>query len=139
MNKIFSILLIFLLLPVTADSSTIKTGEDLLYSCKRAISYNNGAKLMLRDQVRMFSCLSYVNGFFDGWQAKETTISTSDELSKQDKKNIQKVKNFCLSGKTIMQLVRVIVRALEKNPKILNYKSNLLVTWILTKSFPCKK
>jgi hypothetical protein len=100
-------------------------GNELLAQCQYYIKLIDGGTARTDKHFDAGACGGFVQGVL------ATNIFYSDELKKDVK--------FCVPGTaTYAQLVRVVVKYLKDNPKLLN-ESQVVLTWsALRDAYPCK-
>lgn len=98
-------------------------GNELLGQCQQYIKLADSEPNYDRIDVGM--CAGFVEG------VNSMVYFYSDELKKEDK--------YCMPGSvTNGQMVRILVKYLKDNPKLLN-KSNTVLVWSAFKdAYPCK-
>lgn len=110
---------------LTASASNFRyDGNELLQQCQQYIKVIDG------DRNADAFAASYCEGFVEG--VTRTVSFYRSELDKDAK--------FCIEGGvTNSQVVRVVTKYLNDNPKLLN-KDKMLLTWAALKdAYPCKK
>jgi Rap1a immunity proteins len=106
-------------------------GLMLLHQCQVSIRISNEDTRVTADQVADSNhCLGYVQGVLDAngfW----------DKLDMRDNHSTRA--RYCMSESvTFEQVIRIIVKWLEANPKELNDNGYIAVQVALVKTFPCK-
>lgn len=100
-------------------------GNELLGQCQYYIKLVDGGTVRTDAHFDAGEC----GGFVDG--VVTSTIFYSDDLNKDGK--------FCVPGTaTHSQMVRVVVKYLKDNPKMLNKERTGLVWLALKDAYPCK-
>lgn len=101
-------------------------GNELLMSCKRFLKVIDGTPQFDNDDFKSGQCIGRVSGI------KATMhMYTDAEGSPND------LRACFPSGVTDGQAVRVVVKFLEDNPRILNSNSNTITMVALQSAFPC--
>jgi len=136
-------LILFLILPVTAlssDKDSVWTGNELLRRCKLVIAIDNKRKLSTNEILEAYSCISYIDGVVDGYNASRILIPKLLTKSESEKRSIgKKIRIFCnRDNLTKGQTVRVVIKSLEKDPEYLHINASALIITALARAFPCK-
>lgn len=110
-----------------------ETGETLLENCNQAIRVNeNPETISLATETKAMECMSYINGIMDVfgvWQVEANAV-----------KGTMLPPPACIpEGATLLQLVRVVVKYLQDNPKDLNKPEGNLAMKALGDAYPCQK
>jgi hypothetical protein len=105
------------------SGQVLADGNELLRQCQHTIKAAEMEKSFDRFQAGM--CLGMVQG------VQSTVYFLSDDLNNDSK--------FCVPTKvSIGQLVRIVVKYLKDNPKLLNESETGLIWLALKDAYPCK-
>jgi Rap1a immunity proteins len=106
-------------------------GLMLLHQCQVSVRISNEDTRVSPDQVAESNhCLGYVQGVLDANGFWDTIDKRDDHSSRA---------RYCMSESvTFEQVIRIIVKWLDANPKELNDNGYIAVQVALVKTFPCK-
>jgi hypothetical protein len=107
------------------------TGTRLLHDCRAAVkSTDLNPELSLEEDRAADRCISYVQGVLD----------TNEIWRFIDVQNQNKMAHYCIEADTSLeQVIRILVRYLEANPKELTEAGWVCIQAALLKSYPCGK
>jgi hypothetical protein len=117
-----------------STSKAIATSEVnglmLLHDCHISIRISNDMRVSPDQVAESTHCLGYLqgvidaNGFWDAIDIRNHQVSRA---------------HYCMPASvTFEQVIRVLVKWLEANPKELNEEGYIVVQTALVKAFPCK-
>lgn len=102
-------------------------GSFYLRACGAAVKQSDGGSLSPEESATSIFCIGYVSGFLDAH-----SLSTSQDGTR---------KLICTPerGITNDQAIRIFVKYLRENPKVLHESGRMSLFVSLAKSFPCEK
>lgn len=119
LTLLFALSFVLMLSPAWAD------GNKLLRNCKATLRVWDNNSNSTDDLMNSALCIGYITGIWD-------TILTFQAGS-------DKIKGACFpENATTGQMVRVVVKFLEENPKDLHNPEAILVLKTFNINFPCK-
>lgn len=106
-------------------------GLMLLHQCQVSIRISNEDTRVSADEVAESNhCLGYLQGVLDANGFWDAIDSRNHQVSRA---------HYCIPANvTFEQVIRVLVKWLEANPKDLNEEGYIVVETALVKAFPCK-
>jgi hypothetical protein len=114
-----------------ANAISEVNGLMLLHHCKASILISNEDRRVPPDQVAESNhCLGYVQGIIDANSFWDAIDNRNHQLTRA---------HYCMAESvTFEQVIRVVVKWLENNPKDLNENGYIIVESALVKAFPCR-
>lgn len=147
MRYLFIFALLFSGALQAVESSAIRNilipdGNSLLHNCKRAVLVDDGVELDESEARKGFICFIYLKGFVHGVEtstlasiARENPAIDSVTLNRE----VKAAYLYCLPDNLApIQVVRVVVQYLDRNPASLNNSPGMLTFMALVDSFPCR-
>jgi hypothetical protein len=138
-----SMIVVLLVTPITvvgANVVAITDGNELLTQCKKTISaYEDADSKLSSDLAVAISCDSYIRGFNDAHSMFVNILVVRKHGDKWTETNWKAESLYCLSDDVSpVQMIRVVVQYLEKNPNKLHYRAKILIPAALQEAFPCR-
>ena len=111
-------------------STSYAQGQDgsfYLRACGAAVKQSDGGSLSAEEATTSIFCIGYVSGFLDAHSLATTQSGTQ--------------KAICTPQRGISndQAIRVFVKYLRENPKVLHESGRMSLFVALAKAFPCEK
>lgn len=102
-------------------------GSFYLRACGSAIKQSDGGALTAEEAPASIFCIGYVSGFLDSHSVATTQSGASKAICTPER------------GITNDQAIRVFVKYLRENPKVLHESGRMSLFVALAKAFPCAK
>ncbi len=111
----------------TTSYAQSQDGSFYLRACGAAVKQSDGGALSPEESATSIFCIGYVSGFLDA-HSLATTQSGAD-------------KAICTPQRGISndQAIRIFVKYLRENPKVLHESGRMSLFVALAKAFPCEK
>ncbi len=131
--KFITCVLAIVCLPVALVWAEVADGNALLPQCSAAVEILDSPKKNHPSDLyeEAFHCTDYVNGVADMGRIVEDMAEPPYSVGRP---------LFCLpAAGPISQVVRVVLKYLQDNPKELHKDKGVLAVFALMKEFPCKE